>query len=753
VKKVKGISSKNVLLKGSRKALLVLVLAVIVTVAAMSVSSLLAERKLNKQAQAAVESHALTMKRVTSIFLMSFEWVNNSFISNIADVQIDSMSGADEFNYSHVVNRELMENYSLEDIQMQLHNYIHYNYEFHSVVLILEPDKYANIPGRGVALAVFSGNDTVLDLLDSYDVFKSDFYAKGAVSKCMEFGHNTQMIDATPLITMAIPLNNEHGDLVGEFWVNVSPDYYSSLLQYFQLDKKEKVLLINKDGYVVASTVPSDNFKSLWDNQVEIGSGCVSDKLAGEICKHVTSRVTSKFSIAINGETYWAFTAPLNRTSYSILVVEPESEIYDTVSVVSGWIFCISVCGLVILAACLFYVFLLYKKKSDQKQKIENDLAIASTIQQEILPPNPTDEERLLNPGFDVLGFQRTARSVGGDLYDYVVKDGKLHFCIGDVSGKGVPAALKMTELCSLYRYVVRTETDAANIMSSINNAVMERSDDSVFCTLFVGVLDLQSGHLEFCNAGHNPPVVIRQGGKDVQLLTVTPNMPVYAFENYPYQKESMDLQAGDRLFCYTDGVTEARNANDFFFGTKATLAVLKDNVSLSSERLVKEIMARIERFTNSTEQNDDITMLFVEYKGKANGSLKPEGHLHYEKVGNCVVDIVNDTLNACGLSDDLRLRLALEEPIQNIADYAYPEDGPLDVVVTRNGDHTFLVTLIDVGQPFNPLLTKAPDLSIPIDKREEGGLGIHFTRQIMEEVSYEYKNQHNFLHLKYKKK
>lgn len=272
----------------------------------------------------------------------------------------------------------------------------------------------------------------------------------------------------------------------------------------------------------------------------------------------------------------------------------------------------------------------------------------------------------------------------------------------------------------------------------------MERSDDSMFCTLFVGVLNLDTGELRYCNAGHNPPIYINNS--EVSFLSLKPNMPVYAFSDYNYEAESLQLSTGDRLFLYTDGVTEAKNEANCFFGEHAALSAIERVRKLGLDELVKKVFSDLRHFTKKAEQNDDITMLCVEYRGAGKSHT-----LHYDGVKERVSEVVDAVLEACGLPDDMKLRLAVEEPIQNIADYAYPEDGPLDVEISRNGEDSVEITLIDFGQPFNPLEQSAPDLTLSVENREIGGLGIFLTKQIMEDLSYSNEGGRNILKLKYK--
>lgn len=241
---------------------------------------------------------------------------------------------------------------------------------------------------------------------------------------------------------------------------------------------------------------------------------------------------------------------------------------------------------------------------------IESELCIASDIQMGLLKQTPP--ESLSGYGYDINAYLKPAKNVGGDLYDYCVHDGKLFFCVGDVSGKGIPASLIMMVVLSLFRNKIKDCDSPAEIMSSINSSVAFENKRMTFCTLFVGVLDLASGKLSYCNAGHNLPLL-----KD-QFLESDPNLPVGVFDDIVYENCSADLDSGDVLLVYTDGVTEAMSGSGKMYGDQRLQKMLQNIASgsgASASDIHNSILQDISGFTRGADQSDDITMVVIKRK------------------------------------------------------------------------------------------------------------------------------------------
>ena len=247
------------------------------------------------------------------------------------------------------------------------------------------------------------------------------------------------------------------------------------------------------------------------------------------------------------------------------------------------------------------------KVTTAQKASMESELGVARNIQMSMLPmkwPAFPDRDDL-----DIFGCVSPAKAVGGDLYDFRIRDGKLYLCIGDVSGKGIPAALVMTVISSMFRTLSASEDCPERIVTTINSALSARNENMMFVTLFVGVLDLSTGVLHYTNAGHNAPVVI--SGGTPRMLDVDANVPIGIMPDWVYTQQDTTLPANTVLFLYTDGLTEATRSDGQLFNEDRVLAQLSgqdDNTPV--ERIISAMTDAVNRFVGDAEQSDDLTML-----------------------------------------------------------------------------------------------------------------------------------------------
>ena len=753
--------------KSIAKVSLVLLLAVAIIVASMRLTINMTEKQMSDYAESEVEYTSAAIKELTDDMFITDNWIFNTFLSGMTmiDCQFDSLSG--EFKVRHTIDSKTLSQLTTTDVYRRLKSFMEYNDDYLDAIMIFEPHVLKDAPD-GIAAAIYSFGDNEYNLLDEVDIFNHDLYK--AVKEYDRPRRTTDFVgkDSTWVMTTAIPLFDEKGTIVGEFWVDWDHHHTSQELHQTTLNNSMMLAIIDNDCRIIASYDSVNNGRQLLDVAREIDKSAGVDQWYDDVAEHVKHNNYNAFKSELEDGTYITYVSPIEKTDYKILFVKSEDQIYRVTHKFIQWSNIVMLISILLISLCLIYIFHVFKRKNDENGRMESELSMASEIQRGILPKNPTlinDDDSSSRP-FNIFGFQRQAKSVGGDLYDFVQRGNHLHFCIGDVSGKGMPAALVMTELCSLYRYIIRNSQDPQEIVTLMNKAIMERSDDSMFCTLCVGVLDLTTGMLEYCNAGHNPPIFISSQESEltdsVRFLKVIPNMPIYAFDDYAYKKEQIQLKRGDRLFFYTDGVTEARNLKDEFYGDKAILSIIKRLYHQPFNTLVDGVLTDLKAFTQKAEQNDDITMLCVEYRvtpsTTSDALCAPRGGfpktLYYDNIKDKVTEIVDAIIETYGMEKDMRFRLALEEPIQNISDYAYETDGPLWVESerTRSDDDKSLIsiTLIDAGKPFNPLETDSPDLFVPLEKRDVGGLGIHFTRTIMSEVTYTYEDNKNKLNLKY---
>ena len=253
------------------------------------------------------------------------------------------------------------------------------------------------------------------------------------------------------------------------------------------------------------------------------------------------------------------------------------------------------------------------KDTTAQKASIERDLHIASRIQMGMLPKNfPERIYATLTP----------AKDVGGDLFDFHYRDGKLFFCIGDVSGKGVPASLFMAVAVNLFRVAVNQQLPPAEIATQLNNVLSEKNEKGMFVTMFIGVADLQTGHLDFCNAGHNPAIVKDLDG-NARFIEMDPNAPLGLWPGLDYVGESIDDISMQPFFIYSDGLNEAENVEQEQFGDDHLLELWQDRTYESAEQTVRMLNEAVEKHANGAEQSDDLTMLCLRVAGNRRIQVK----------------------------------------------------------------------------------------------------------------------------------
>lgn len=240
-------------------------------------------------------------------------------------------------------------------------------------------------------------------------------------------------------------------------------------------------------------------------------------------------------------------------------------------------------------------------------ERYESELNIAKDIQMAMVPHTfPAHDV------FDISADLHAAKEVGGDLYDCILKGDKLVFIIGDVSGKGVPAALYMAILKAAFHFIAKSNDDPQAILSTINDIFSEGNDTSMFATIFVGIIDLNTLEMRYCNGGHNPVMLIDPEGHS-SFITARPNLAAGLFQGFPYVGESMQLTKGSRIVLYTDGVTEAENKSHDQYGEPRLLEMGASlEVGTSSESFVTSLLDSVRDFAAGYSQSDDITIMSV---------------------------------------------------------------------------------------------------------------------------------------------
>ena len=375
--------------------------------------------------------------------------------------------------------------------------------------------------------------------------------------------------------------------------------------------------------------------------------------------------------------------------------------------------------------------------------RIDRELAFAKNIQQSALPSvfPPYPDRKDLN----LFATMDTAKEVGGDFYDfYFLEDNKLALLVADVSGKGIPAAMfMMTGKTVLRDYAERGDAPAVAAFNA-NNKLCEGNDAEMFITAWMGYLETDTGLVRFVNAGHNPPVLIRDGRAD--FITQKADLTLAAMDGVPYREQTLQLMPGDLLFLYTDGVTEAANASEELFGNNRLREALSKRFG-SGEAAVRAVCGTVKEavgaFAGDTPQADDITMLCLYYAG--NNTLTVAAKTDELPT---VTGFVNRALEGLGCPETAatQLDIAVEEIFANIANYAYgSEPGDVTLRVYRE-DAAAVIEFRDRGVAFNPLEKPDPDVTLSAAEREIGGLGIFMVKKSMDAVTYQRDNDENVL-------
>ena len=385
-----------------------------------------------------------------------------------------------------------------------------------------------------------------------------------------------------------------------------------------------------------------------------------------------------------------------------------------------------------------------------EKERIGAELGVATKIQAEMLPRVFPPYEN--HPEVELFASMNPAKEVGGDFYDFfMIDDAHFAVVVADVSGKGVPAALFMVIAKTLLKDAAFRFKTPAEIFSHVNDILCEGNESGLFVTCWLGILNLQTGILQFANAGHTSPVICKGG--EISYLKTKPNLMLAAMNGIPYKNHEIQIDVGDRLFVYTDGVTEATNAQNELYGEERLLETMKSSQGKTPREILASVQESIDGFVGSAPQFDDITMLEMILKQKSGEKKMKEMRIAADDQN---MEKVNDFIHSC-LPEDCtsvlinKIDLAVEEIFVNIAHYAYnPTIGEAWIAASFE-DSVLTIVFKDNGKEFNPIAKADPDLTLSAEEREIGGLGIFLTKKFMDSVDYEYKNGQNVLTMKKK--
>ena len=461
------------------------------------------------------------------------------------------------------------------------------------------------------------------------------------------------------MVSYCKPLTTSEG-FIGSISLDISLKWLSDNLSPVKPYPHSYSILISRGGTYLVHPDPEKLFY-----QTIFTEGLIDpDPAQDELGKSMLDLEAGYRRMEIDGIRSYVFFTPLKATGWSMAIVCPESDIFGRFNRLRWFITMIDLLGLLLLFFSCFQVIrkamrplsdlarqaediasghfdtvLPENQQPDElgtlsrsfadmqsslvtymdeltrttanKVRIEGELQIARNIQMgmlpQVFPPFPDRKD------IDLYASMVPAREVGGDLYDYFIQGGRLYFCIGDVSGKGVPASLFMTVVQNLFRAAGQQGLLPAEIAHRINETLADRNEQLMFVTMFIGAIDLETGRLDFCNCGHNPPVVLPKGGHPF-FLSCKANMSIGILPEAKFEGESVESFMDTPLFLYTDGLNEAENPEHVLFGTDRLLAVLGEPYT-DAETVVKRMQAAISDHVAGADASDDLTMLCLEIK------------------------------------------------------------------------------------------------------------------------------------------
>lgn len=602
------------------------------------------------------------------------------------------------------------------------------------------------------------------------------------------------------MTTYSYPLKDREGEVFAVFTADVSLDWLTRLLSNIEYYDDAYTLAVSREGvYIVHPKKDRILNETILNNVTE-----TSDTTDNAIAHAMITGKEGYSKFKNDGIASVAFYKPIQRTGWSMAIVCPEREFFQVVSLFGLVLLITMLLGLLALSfVCykavkritrplerfalsadeiaaghfdselpeitskdemrkLYDSFKMMQDSltdridelqvvNEQKGRIERELQIASGIQQamipKIFPPYPDRND------VDIYGQLVPAKEVGGDLYDFYIRDEKLFFCIGDVSGKGVPASLVMAMTRSLFRIVSAHENNVGKIVAQMNEAMADMNETMMFVTAFVGVLDLPTGHLRFCNAGHCPPLMVGMG---VGFMPVVANMPLGIVMDYKYEVQETILDTGSVIFLYTDGLTEAENIAHEQYGERRMLEAARKVVEagdLTPTTLARCLTESINGFVSDAPQSDDLTILAIQFKQTQRDIRLRRGLILSNDINE--VARLNEFIDQIAASLQLDaslamgLNLALEEAVVNVMSYAYPEGkvGMVNIEASADDDNLSFV-ISDSGIPFDPTMKEEADTTLSVEERPIGGLGIFLVRQLMDTINYERIDGKNVLRL-----
>lgn len=544
------------------------------------------------------------------------------------------------------------------------------------------------------------------------------------------------------MTTYSVPIKDNLGRTAAVLTADLDLEWLKALVNEIKIYPGAFSTVVSRTGRLMVS--PDDSL--IMTTTIDEYASKVEDTASfNALNRAMLNRESGSVQVTHNGSKNMVYYTPIDKTGWAMNIIIPEKEMFAGLKKLNSLIRLLQVLGLLLLILIFRAIAksqLKFKYISDKKEKMENELRIASDIQMSMIPktfpPFPERED------IDLSAALVPAKEVSGDLYDFFIRDEKLFFCIGDVAGKGVPASLLMAVTRSLFRSICAHQDNPKEIVSTMNNSMADMNESNMFVTFICCVLDLKTGKMQYCNAGHNAPLVLTD---KMNELPVDPNLPLGVIRNMEYTLQEIDLHCDDAVFLYTDGITEAENPTHAMFG----LQRLKETLSgrKPAQTHLDNVKKAVAKFVKDAPQSDDLTMLFFHYLNNPNQSKSVQSITLTNDISQIheLEKFIGKIAEDKKIPESLKssINLAMEEAVTNAIMYS----GSKTVEITaRTEEDEITFTVTDSGKPFDPTAVPDVDINQNAGERPVGGLGIHMYRKIMDSVTYKRQDNKNILTL-----
>ena len=585
---------------------------------------------------------------------------------------------------------------------------------FYSCYVVFPPYYYPE-EGKWFGLTSYRTKDSIISRPfgnAEHDYFEREWY-KGAVQSTEGYWSTPYRDDDfdEPIYTYSKAMRDEEGKLICVIGIDFSLNWIHNLLEHFKPFEEAVFMLYGSNGTLLAMSngAPADGFGNRWI-------------------------ITSKTLQPIN---------------IKMVTAVPKRHIIQSLRLGTLLPFGVFVLGILVVGLLIRRITRdeqMNARLETEKKVLSHELEIAHDIQMGILKDENEKKQAQGNGDIELQTLLVPMREVGGDLFDFHREGDELWFIIGDVSGKGVPAAIFMSAAVNLFRAAGVRATSPKEIMEEMNAILSENNPSLTFVTAFIGCLHIPTGELLFCNAGHCAPLIkhklsaVNQHSavsiqpSEVRCLQMESNIPLGYDGRYCFVEQGCMLGEGDTLVLYTDGVTEARNERREMLGLKRWSDIVAKNEDLPNA---------IKHFIGQADPTDDITLMTI---------CKKSPVLPMTINVPCREDqwpVLRNAIHSFGLCIGMerkalkKYEVAAEEAIVNILHYSQAND--IEIVLSSQ-DSAFTIQLMDDGLPFDP--TEHTPNNKTIDERQIGGMGIHLIRQIVDEMHYERKKEKNILRM-----